>query len=240
MISRVLGALALCAATPAIAGPPYITDDPVPTNKGGWEIYSFIAGEGGQSDFDADAGLDINYGAMTDLQLTATVPLSFSHEASEPWRGGSGDLEVAVKYRVLNDSKSGLSASVFPRAILPTSGIDSDEHTRFLLPIWVEKDFPGGISLFGGGGYEFNPGAGKMNFWQAGVALTQNLSEKVSVGAEVVHQSRDALDEAAETNAGVGSIIKLSDHYSLLFSGGPTRSAHRTTYHFYGALGLFF
>lgn len=240
MKSRVLGALALCAATPAIAGPPYITDDPVPTDKGSWEMYSFIAGEGGHSDFDADAGLDINYGAMKDLQLTATVPVSFSHEASEPWRGGSGDLELAAKYRLLNDSNSDFSASVFPRAILATSGIESDERTRFLLPIWVEKDFPGGTSLFGGGGYELNPGPGNMNFWQASIALTHDLSQKVSVGAEVAHQSRDAVDEAAETNAGVGSIIKLSDHYSLLFSGGPTWSAHRTTYHFYGALGLYF
>ena len=31
---------------PAMAGPPYITDDPVPTDTGHWEIYAFTAGEG--------------------------------------------------------------------------------------------------------------------------------------------------------------------------------------------------
>jgi len=78
------------------------------------------------------------------------------------------------------------------------------------------------------------------NFWQAGIALTHDLSEKVSLGGEITHRGRDSIDGTAETNAGVGSIIKLSDHYSLLFSGGPTWSDHRTAYHFYGALGLFF
>lgn len=237
---RALAALALGAAAPALAGPPYLTDDPVPTDRGAWEIYNFIACEGGHSDFDADAGFDINYGAAKDVQLTATVPLSFSHEASEPWRGGSGDLELAVKYRVVKDRGSGFSAAIFPRAILPTSGIESDERTRFLLPLWLQKDFPGGTSLFGGGGYEINGGPGNRDFWQAGLALTHDFSEELSVGAEVARQGRDADDGAAETNAGVGTIIKLSDHYSLLFSGGPTWTDHRTSYHFYGAVGLFF
>ncbi len=40
--------------------------------------------------------------------------------------------------------------------------------------------------------------------------------------------------------AGIGSIVKLSDHYALLFSGGPIFADHRTRYHFYAALGLFF
>lgn len=233
-------ALALGAATPAIAGPPYITDDPVPTDTGRWEIYSFIAADDHGSTFDSDGGFDINYGAIKDVQLTATVPLSLSHLPSETWRGGSGDVELAVKYRFIDEEKHGFSAALFPRAILPTSGLDGSEHTRLLLPLWIEKDFGGGTSLFGGGGYELNPGSGNRNFWQAGIALTHDLSDRVSVGAEVTRQGRDTAGETGETNAGVGSIVKLSDHYALLFSGGPTWAGRRTNYHFYGALGLFF
>jgi hypothetical protein len=40
--------------------------------------------------------------------------------------------------------------------------------------------------------------------------------------------------------AGVGSILKLPDHYALLLSGGPTSADHRTGYHFYAELGLGF
>lgn len=239
MKCRVLVALTLGAATPAIAGPPYLTDDPAPTETGHWEIYAFGTGEG-HSELDGNLGLDLNYGPAKDVQLTATVPLSFSHEPAEGWREGSGDVEVAVKYRFFGDEERGLSAAIFPRAILPTSGIESDERTRVLLPIWIQKDFRGGTSVFGGGGYEFNPGPGNRGFWQAAVAVTHDFSKTLSLGAEVTQQGSDTIGETAETNAGVGSIVKLSDHYALLVSGGPTWGDHRTGYHFYGALGLFF
>src|SRR5438270_5724696 len=48
-----VAALALASlAFPAAAGPPYLTDDPVPTDLGRWEIYGFASGEGHGSDFD--------------------------------------------------------------------------------------------------------------------------------------------------------------------------------------------
>src|SRR5690348_8670355 len=60
-----LAALALAgAATPAFAGPPYLTDDPVPTDTGHWEIYAFSQGEGHRSSLDDDTGLDLNYGPV--------------------------------------------------------------------------------------------------------------------------------------------------------------------------------
>jgi hypothetical protein len=238
---RHVAALALAAAaSPAIAGPPYVTDDPVPTDTGHWEIYAFTAGAGSHSDVDGDAGFDLNYGPVKDVQLTATLPLSFSHDLTTGWRTGTGDVELAVKYRLIDDAKHGFSAAVFPRAFLPTSTIQSGERTRLLLPIWVEKDFAGGTNLFGGGGYELNPGRGNRDFWQAGGALTHDVTEKWSIGGEVAWQQADSDGGTSETDAGLGSIVKLSDHYALLFSGGPTWADHRTGYHFYGALGLFF
>jgi hypothetical protein len=227
-------------AVPAMAGPPYLTDDPVPTDTGHWEIYAFAAGEGRRSVFDGDAGFDLNYGGVKDVQLTATLPLSFSHAPLEGWRGGTGDVELGVKYRFLNNEKSGFSAAVFPRAILPTAAHSPGEKTRFLLPLWVEKDFAGGTSLFGGGGFTINPGAGNRDFWQAGIALTHDLSKTISAGAEITRQGSDTVGATAQTRAGVGTIIQISDHYALLFSGGPTWADHQTSYHFYAALGLNF
>ena len=240
MKRRLLAALAVTVAAPAVAGPPYITDDPAPTDTGHWEIYAFAAGEGRKSDFDADAGLDLNYGGAKDLQLTATLPLNFTHDPDDGWRTGTGDVELAAKYRFINDERSGISAAVFPRLFLPTSSIDSGEHVRLLLPVWAQKDFAGGASIFGGGGFEINPGRGNRNFWQAGVAVTQDVSKSVSVGGEVAWQQRDASDATSEASAGLGAIVKLSEHYALLFSGGPAWADHRTGYHFYGSLGLFF
>ena len=236
-----LAALALgVAATPAAAGPPFLTDDPVPTDTRHWEIYAFTAGEGRGSTLDDDSGFDLNYGPIKDVQLTATLPLSFSHAPHEPWRGGTGDVELAVKYRFFHDEKQGLSAAIFPRAILPTAAHSPGEKTRFLLPVWVGKEFAGGTSLFGGGGYTFNPGAGNRDFWQAAVAVTHDFGKTLTLGAEVTRQGPDASGGTPQTRAGAGGIVRLSDHYALLFSGGPTCADHRTGYHFYAALGLDF
>lgn len=232
--------MALGAATPAFAGPPYLTDDPVPTDTGHWEIYAFSAGEVQRSNVDDESGFDLNYGPVPGVQLTATLPLQFSHDSQNGWRSGTGDLELGVKYRFFSDEKNGVSAAIFPRAILPTSSIASGEKTRILLPIWVGKDFSGGTSLFGGGGYEFNPGPGNRSFFEAALALTHDLNKAVSVGGEIAWQQSDSVGGTAQTRAGVGSIVKLSEHYALLVSGGPTFADHRTGYHFYGAVGFFF
>ena len=232
--------MTLGAAMPALAGPPYLTDDPIPTDTGHWEIYAFSAGEGQRSSIDDESGFDLNYGPVPAVQLTATLPLAFLHDSQNGWRSGTGDLELGLKYRFMSDRKSGISAAIFPRAILPTSSIATGERTRLLLPMWIGKDFAGGTSLFGGGGYEFNPGPGSRNFWEAALALTHDLDKTVSVGGEIAWQQTDTVGGTAQKRAGIGSIIKLSDHYALLVSGGPTFADHRTGYHFYGALGLFF
>jgi hypothetical protein len=235
-----IAALALACAAPAFAGPPYLTDDPAPTDTGHWEIYAFATGEGRHSTLDADAGFDLNSGPVRDVQLTATLPMSFTHEPGSGWTSGTGDLELAVKYRFLNDERGGFSAAIFPRVILPTSSIEHGEKTRLLLPLWLEKDFAGGTSVFGGGGYEVNPGRGNRNFWQAGIAVTKDVNDKLSVGAEIIRQGPDETGGTAQTRAGLGSIVKLSEHYAVLFSAGPTWADHRTAYHAYAALGLNF
>ena len=231
---------AMCAAAPAFAGPPYLTDDPIPTDTGHWEIYAFSAGEGQRSSLDDESGVDLNYGPVTNIQLTATLPLAFSHDPESGGRSGTGDLELGLKYRFFDNQKNGISAAIFPRVILPTSSIAKGEKTRFLLPMWVGKDFAGGTSIFGGGGYEVNSGPGNRNFWQASLAVTHEMNKKLSLGAEIAWQGSPTVRGTAQTRAGIGSILKLSDHYALLVSGGPTWADYRTGYRFYAALGLFF
>lgn len=236
-----LGALALLgAAARAIAGPPYLTDDPETTEFGKWEIYNFVTLDGRRSDVDGEGGWDLNYGAADGLQLTATVPLAFAHSKESGWRGGSGDLELAAKYRVVNDKKSGWEAALFPRVILPTSAKNlGGRRARLLLPLWLQKDF-GKTAVFGGGGYEINPGSGNRNFWQAGVAVTHDVTEKLQLGGEVTRQSADTEGGKGSTGVDAGMIGKVGGPYSLLVAGGPSFSGGQTSYHAYVALGLNF
>ena len=63
----------------ALAGPPYATDDPEPTDYKHFEIYLFSGATSTRDGTVGAAGIDFNYGAGPDLQLTAVVPLdSFS------------------------------------------------------------------------------------------------------------------------------------------------------------------
>ena len=227
------------SATAALAGPPYATDDPEPTQTGHWEIYLFGAGSGDHGRFAGETGADLNYGPVPGVQLSATLPAAFTLGGGS--RIGAGDVEIGVKYRFLHDAPGGLSVAIFPRAILPTAGRRfGTGRVRLLLPVWAQKDF-GPWSLFGGGGYTINPGAGNRDFWQSGLALTRTLSPRLSLGAEITHQSPDAAGGHSTTALGVGGIYHVAGPFSLLFSGGPA-FAHRggTGVNAYAALGLSF
>ena len=220
-VLALLFALLLMAA-PAAAGPPFVTDDPEPTDTGRWEVYGFAAGTHVPGETDGEMGFDINYGAVRDLQLTAAVPLEFRH------RGGThvafGDLELGVKYRFLHQSEVALMPDV---AFFPA----------LVLPIWGQKDF-GRWSLFGGGGYTINRGRDARDFWLEGVALSRSVTDAFAIGGEIYHQGRDALDETAATGVNIGASYRLDKHWSLLGSAGPGLEHPRRSgrYSFYMAL----
>ena len=236
----IAGLLALACAAPAFAGPPYETDDPEPTELGHWEIYNFVHIDGRAGQVDGATGLDLNYGAAKGVQLTATLPIAFERAPRTGWRAGTGDLELGAKYRFMNDEKHGWQAAVFPRVILPTSARDlGGTQARLLLPVWVQKDV-GKTSIFGGGGYEINPGTGNRDFWQSGVAVTHDFADKLSLGAELNWQSADSRGGSASTGVNLGMVRKLGGPFALLLAAGPSFSGGKAAYHCYGALSLNF
>src|SRR5262249_47019427 len=158
------------------------------------------------------------------LQLTATLPIAFGRTSAGDWRSGAGDLELGAKYRFFNDEARGWQAAMFPRVILPTASRGlGDEHVRLLLPLWAQKDW-GPTSVFGGGGYEINPGPGNRDFWEAGIAVTREFSRSLSLGTEVVWQSADTRGGASSTGVNAGLIRKLGGPFALLLAGGPSFS----------------
>lgn len=84
-------------ASTASAGPPYLTDDPAPTDTRHWEIYAFGAGTKTTGGFDGVVGLDLNYGPINDVQLTATLPVEFAHGGGVQ-QSAVGDVELGMKY----------------------------------------------------------------------------------------------------------------------------------------------
>jgi hypothetical protein len=233
-----LGILAALVATPALAGPPYQTDDPTIEPLDHWQFRVFAGGDGLGDNWAGQAGMDINYGLFDGVQFTATVPADLSHAAGQEWRIGRGDLQLGVKYRFVNDRSSSFQATIHPQIYLPTSsnGFESG-YVRILLPVLMQKDF-GKTSVFGGGGYEINPGPGNRDFWEAGLAVTQAFTERFSAGAEVYHQSPGTVGGPSKTAVDVGLSQKVGGPYSLLLGAGPTFSGGQTGYHSYLALQI--
>lgn len=232
--------LVVALPIPALAGPPFLTDDPEPTDTGHWEIYApLVEGAGLGRDYEGSFGAEINYGAAKNVQLTLGLPEGFAHDQSGG-RFGRGDLEASVKYRFYHDEDAGIQIAAFPGITVPTGrkGIGASKVTA-LLPIWAQKD-AGPWSVFGGGGYAINPGAGNRNFWTGGLAVTRDLAKDVLIGVEADRQGPDTIGGRAATSLGLGGILTLGGPFRLLASGGPTFTGgqRRASFHGFAALGI--
>lgn len=228
-------------STAVFAGPPFLTDDPEPTDPGHWEIYApLFEAEGSGRDFAGTLGVELNYGAAENVQVTFGMPAAYSHDA-RGWHWGAGDLEASVKYRFYNDERAGLQVAFFPGITLPTAnrGLGVG-HVTALLPVWVQKDF-GPWSVFGGGGYALNPGAGNRDYATGGLAVTRRFGARLLLGVEADRQGADVAGGRASTSLGVGAIYDLPGPFRLLASGGPTfEDGGGHGFHSFVALGLDF
>jgi hypothetical protein len=207
------------AASPSVAGPPYVTDDPEPTDTGNWENYLYIesahiAGQG----HTPEAGIELNYGAFKDTQLTWSVPLN-----PNPGPGGIGvvwePLGGGVKYRFIEEDDNGWRPQIafFPQIFIPVGPANRGAPVTELLPIWLQKSF-GAWTMFGGGGYTRNPGPGNRDFLSYGLALQRQLISNLALGMEVFGQGRDTVSGHASAAVGMAAIFDFSDFWHLVGS----------------------
>jgi hypothetical protein len=224
----VCGALSL-GISPALAGPPYLTDDPEPTDYKHFEIYNFTKGTATQSGTSGEAGVDINYGGAPNLQLTATLPAAYNLPSGGALVGGFGNVELAAKYRFLTQQNFGLDVAVFPRVFLPSGAANVGErHASFLLPVWMQKDW-GPWSAFGGGGCEIHRGGDSQDFCETGLVVTRQMTPELQVGLEIFHQTPDTKGGQATTSIGAGFHYDVSSTFHLLgYLGRGIQNADET------------
>ena len=204
----VLGLIAAVLwVSPAVAGPPYVTDDPEPTDTGHWENYLFVEGArtAGQR-FTPIAGIEVNYGASENTQLTVSVPVN-----TNPGPGGIGvvwaPLGMGVKYRFIEEDDDGWRPQVafFPSVAIPVGPANRGAPVTELFPIWAQKSF-GPWQMFGGGGYTNNPGPGNRGFLNWGIALQRQVTDELALGVETFGQGKDSVDGHA--SAAVGAAVQ--------------------------------
>ena len=214
-------AAALLAA-PAFAGPPYVTDDPQPTDNGHYEIYAFTAGTATKDGTAGQAGFDLNYGGAENLQLTMVVPFAYAAPSAGRTVTGFGDLELAAKYKFLHQEDFGLDVAIFPRLFLPTNSNPAlgRKNASLFVPIFAQKDW-GDWSVFGGGGCTINPGRSSQDFCQAGVVVARRIVPALQLGLEFYHFTPDQKGGRQSTGIGLGAIYDLTENYHLMASAGP-------------------
>jgi hypothetical protein len=210
------GLFALRSLGTALAGPPYLSDDPEPTDYKHFEIYAFSNGTATQDGSSGEAGLDFNYGGAPNLQLTAVIPGGYVFPSAGASMGSLGNVELAAKYRFLTQDVAGIDAAVFPRVFLPSgSSAIGSQHAALFLPLWLEKDC-GQWSAFGGGGCELNRGGNSQDFCQTGLVVARQITPKFQLGLEIFHQTPDTRGGAVSTSLGLGLRYDLNDNLHLL------------------------
>jgi len=202
-------------ATPALAGPPFLSDDPDPTPYQHYEILIFGSGARTSGDLAGDAGLDFNYGGGANLQLTATVPASFERPRAGLSSTHLGDIELAAKYRFLDQGDDGWSAAIFPHLNVPAGPGSGDRTVSLLIPVWVGRHADD-WSFFGGGGCAINNGEGARNYCLTGWGATRDIADNLHLGAEIFHQGADTVGGYALTVLGIGGTFDINDNVHLL------------------------
>ena len=208
------------------AGPPFVTDDPDPTDYKHWEIdffsiYSHTAGE----DFAQLPAFEVDYGLIPDVQLHAIAPLAYDRAPGGKSEYGYGDTELGVKYRFFHETDSLPEIGVFPLVELPTGDSNralGNGKTQVFVPVWLQKSFGADKewTTFGGGGFWYNPGEDHRNFFRLGWELQRDLSTFITVGGEVYHETAMARDEHGHTAFNLGCYLNFNEHNHVLFSAG--------------------
>jgi hypothetical protein len=205
------------------AGPPFVTDDPETVAYQHWEIY--LAAQF-KHDRDQDSStlphLEINYGAIPNVQIHLIAPLVYVKPEGGSSQYGYGDTELGVKFRFIQETDYLPQVGIFPMVELTTGDAGKglgNSRTQYFLPIWLQKSF-GPWTTYGGGGYCINPGEGNKDWWQFGWQLSREINKHLTLGAELYYKAADTNDSNDTTGYSVGTIINITENHHILLSAG--------------------
>ncbi|HUX64063.1 transporter [Sulfuricella sp.] len=212
-----------CLSIPALAGPPYRTDDPEPVE---YQHHEFYIATQQIKTADGRAGtlphFEFNYGSAPDVMLHIIAPVAFSSPADGPRQRGLGDVEFGVKYRFMQETDSRPMVGTFPILVTHTGNADKglgNGDTQIFLPIWLQKKW-GEWQSYGGGGYWINRAPDTKNYWFFGWQVQKELSEHLTLGGEIFHNTEQVAGQGSSTGFNLGGSYNFDEHKHLLFSAG--------------------
>ena len=170
-----------------------ITDDPGTPGNGKWEINVAVAFEHRPNETSYDIpGIDLNYGVGEHIQLTLQGGPVLLKRAGHGPVGGLGGTEAAVKWRFLDEERSGFDVSMFPRVLFHVAQSSvrrglAEEGTRFQIPFQAAKKF----GRFHADA-EFGPLASTIGYskWLYGIVGGYDVAKTTMLMAELHGTSR--------------------------------------------------
>jgi hypothetical protein len=203
------------------AGPPFLTDDPEPVEFRHWEFYAAAQWSAERHAASGTAPhVEVNYGALPNLQLHAIVPVVLAWSSGSAIEYGLGDIELGAKFRFVEEGEWRPQVGVFPLITLPTGseerGLGAGK-AQGLVPLWIQKSF-GPWTTYGGGGLRF---AADGRAAVLGWLLQRKVSEKVALGAEA-YFTAPLSGDAAQLQLNLGAVVDFSEQHHLLLSAGPS------------------
>jgi hypothetical protein len=229
--------LNLISAARSLAGPPFLTDDPVPVEYQHWETYIFANGDHTSDGYTINGpAMELNYGVLPDTQLHLVVPMTTVGGGGVPAVSGLGDTEVGVKYRFLQETNGLPQIGIFPMAELPTGDAGrglGNGRAWFKLPVWLQESW-GPWTTYGGGGAALNSAPGQRDYPFGGWLLQRDFGEKLTLGGEIFAQGASADGERGFAALNFGGTYNVNEHFSLLFSAGHNVAGDEHTLWYFG------
>ncbi len=211
----------------ALAGPPFITDDPEPVEYQHWEFYvASLDFKTNRAWFGTAPHVEANYGVVSNVQLHLIEPLNYYAASGQRTDYGPGDTELGVKFRFLQETERMPQVGVFPLLEVPIGNVNENlgnGGTELFLPVWLQKSW-GSWTAYGGGGYGFNSGPGNEDWTYVGGLLQKQVLTNVLVGVEIYHRTEQFTGEGDDTAFNVGAVIDFSEQHHLLISAGRSIS----------------
>jgi hypothetical protein len=234
------GLLAVVAPIVAWAGPPFLTDDPVPVDFGHYETYAFTQWDStpGSGSTVAGPAVEFNWGLRPNLQFHVVAPFENATAPGLPNAFGLGDTEIGVKYRLVRESATRPQIGIFPMAEAATGNADrnlGNGQTWYRLPIWAQKSYDEGKwTIDGGGGIALDQAPDQRDYGFAGFLIQRSLGAGLTLGAEVFTQGATAIGVTPTTFYNVGGYINPSSQCSILFSVGHSVAGQSRAIGYFG------
>jgi len=210
-----------------------LTDDPGTPGSGVWEINAaYLEERTTQERLRSFPHVDFNYGLGEHIQLKYETGWTFANTSEGSTKSGLEDSLLGVKWRFLDQERSGVDMSVYPQLQLENSGYSVSQGIalpgpNLFLPVEIAHDF-GRVKLDGEVGYQFFHA--QQNEWVFGLLGSLQASEALELMAEVRIFSGN-LSESLLTRGDVilnvglrhalGSQFKLLASVGTGFSNGP-------------------